>query len=703
MMLPWHPSKYFTSNFVGLALCEWAGNGSFWHFNSLLREIMKLIYLLPLTLAIALQPSIAFGANEAIAQALTPEQIQKVARSVVLKISVKGEQKSAPIFGSGVLVKKNGTTYTLVTNAHVVCISGSAYNCKKHKEFSIMTPDQKIHVIKNTAVKNLPDLDLSIIQFQSDRNYSVASFGDSDAVKIDDPIYASGFPIIKNSFSFNHGAVIANIEKRIKGDNGGYTVFYDASTNRGMSGGGVFNSQGKLVAIHGQGDRLTNNSLINKGNNQENEVFGLPPSPITNLIVGQKTGVNRGISIKYLQSSLSSVKLNLDAKLSSADDWLVVALNKFIDDEGNINKTTKEAIQACNKAIGLKPDYLMAYYIRGQLWEKLDVIDKALSDYKRIGQIQPTSVGTYITSARAKLQFGHLNTRLGKSDLENNYINEALNDINKAIVIDPQYPLSYVVRANIYQQAKKIPLAIADLNQAIEIDSKNSLFYLMRALLYLQIGKHSSAIPDVTRLIELDPSDDSLFFVRAQVKLSLLDKSGAIADIKQAISIREDNSGDTNAYRIYLASLDKNQSQDSGVISSTSQELLSQLQPDSALFYLTRAAVRQSKKDFQGALADYNKVIMIKPTALSFMSRAIFKQQDVKDYKGAEEDYTRAINLKPRDLITTLYLYRGTLRFQNLQDKKGAVADLQEAVRICKQRSSDTECFIFTHTLSSIN
>jgi S1-C subfamily serine protease len=163
-------------------LCSRSREGSLRRFFALLYpflcEIMKPFYLLPLISVIILQPSIA--------HALTPEQIQKVARSVVLKISVEGEEKSAPIFGSGVLIRKNGTTYTLVTNAHVVCTNGSAHNCKKHKEFSIMTPDQKRYKVRSTAVKNLPGLDLSTIQFQSDRNYSVASFGDSETVKVDD-------------------------------------------------------------------------------------------------------------------------------------------------------------------------------------------------------------------------------------------------------------------------------------------------------------------------------------------------------------------------------------------------------------------------------------------------------------------------------------------------------------------------------------
>lgn len=76
----------------------------------------------------------------------------------------------------------------------------------------------------------------------------------------------------------------------------------------------------------------------------------------------------------------------------------------------------------------------------------------------------------------------------------------------------------------------------------------------------------------------------------------------------------------------------------------------------------------------------------------------MFKQGEMKDYPGAEQDYTNAINLKPGNLLLpSLYLYRGGLRFQNLQNKKRAIADLQEAVQICKQKFSDAECVTYTH------
>jgi tetratricopeptide (TPR) repeat protein len=654
---------------------------------------MKPVYLFPLISVIVLQPSIA--------HALTPEQIQKVARSVTSKITIEVGGKPSSISGSGVIIKKSGNNYTLVTNAHVVCVKGSSSNCKKYEGFSITTPDQKIHSVKSTAVKNLPTLDLSIIQFQSNQDYAVASSGDSDQLKVDDPIYASGFPKIKNGFSFNHGTITANVKNRIKGDEGGYTILYDASTNKGMSGGGVFNSKGELIAIHGRGDFLRNISSLHKKTSPSDETLGANPFPFDKLIIGQKiTGINRGIPIKYLQDRLVYPALKPNSNATSADGWLVIALNKLIgeDDKYGTDANEKEAIQACSEAIKLNPNYLMAYYIRGLLWQQLDRTDNALNDYKKITQLQPTSTRTYIARSDAKLRLGNLNTRVSNSGVGGTYINEAIDDASKAILLDPTYPFSYLMRANSYQQIRKISLAIDDLNRAIEIDSNNFLFRFSRASLYMQSEKPSLAISDFDYIVESDKSDDSLLFIRAIARLTWLDKEGAIADINQAINIAEDNSQNTLYYRYFLNSLSSNQTNNSGTVSYF--KLLDMVPPNSVKFYLIRATKKHLEKDYQGALADYNRAIKIKPSAQSFLSRAVLKQQDIKDYQGAEKDYTYAINFQPRELITTLYFYRGTLRFHYLHNKQDGITDLQEAVRICKQKLSDTECLVYTHTLS---
>ena len=67
---------------------------------------------------------------------------------------------------------------------------------------------------------------------------------------------------------------------------------------------------------------------------------------------------------------------------------------------------------------------------------------------------------------------------------------------------------------------------------------------------------------------------------------------------------------------------------------------------------------KRKSKDYQGAIADYNKAIAINPQyAVAFNNRGNAKV-DLKDYQGACADYKRAISLG----------YHSTKNFLNSKD-----------------------------------
>jgi S1-C subfamily serine protease len=201
-------------------------------------------YLSKVTIPRALVTAIVLLSPSVSANTLSPEQIQKIARSVTLRIEVTGNGNSGT--GSGVIIQKQGNSYFFATNAHVVCSNRKNYlkNCEKYPNYKIITPDRQSHTITATAVNILPNLDIAIVRFQSDRNYAVATLGNSDKLTIDAPIYTAGFPASSSSLSFHSGTIVASGRNRLTGDDGGYTIIYDALTNPGMSGSGVFDRLG---------------------------------------------------------------------------------------------------------------------------------------------------------------------------------------------------------------------------------------------------------------------------------------------------------------------------------------------------------------------------------------------------------------------------------------------------------------------------
>jgi S1-C subfamily serine protease len=59
-------------------------------------------------------------ANQAFAK--TPEQIEEIAKAVTVEIRLN----QAQTVGSGIIIKRQGSLYTIITNRHVVCGKGRA-------------------------------------------------------------------------------------------------------------------------------------------------------------------------------------------------------------------------------------------------------------------------------------------------------------------------------------------------------------------------------------------------------------------------------------------------------------------------------------------------------------------------------------------------------------------------------------------------
>jgi serine protease Do len=179
--------------------------------------------------------------------ARTPKDVAKVAVPTTVRIDNLLSPKDG---GSGVIISKTTNTYTVLTANHVVK--------NPNAEYQVFTSRKKTYGV--TSVKSLQggvgSPDLAIVTFESSEAQAIAPVSDSDEASIGSGIYISGFPLAGDGsgdreFEFTAGQVTSRPGSKPEG----YTLRYDAVTRRGMSGGPVFDVSGRLVGIHGQGDR----------------------------------------------------------------------------------------------------------------------------------------------------------------------------------------------------------------------------------------------------------------------------------------------------------------------------------------------------------------------------------------------------------------------------------------------------------------
>jgi len=190
--------------------------------------------------------------------------------------------------GSGVIIAKQGNIYTVLTANHVVASLAQEYSIRTHLE-------KNYRAIRIQRLpKNDRDIDLALVQFQSREEYPVAPMGESERAVVGSTIYVAGYPLpiafgSERKLEFTGGIVSSRLDRK----SSGYGLRYQAVTRRGMSGGPVFDADGSVVGIHGQGDTV--GTVKSQWNGQIEEI---------------KTGLNSAIPIDVFTALLSQTKPN---------------------------------------------------------------------------------------------------------------------------------------------------------------------------------------------------------------------------------------------------------------------------------------------------------------------------------------------------------------------------------------------------------
>jgi tetratricopeptide (TPR) repeat protein len=602
--------------------------------------------------------------------ALSPTEVEQRAKAVSVEM-LTGE-------GSGVIIHRQGDLYTVITNRHVVC-KVRPERCTEsdiHSSYRLKTSDGQIYQVARSNIKLLKDdagkfLDLAIVQFRSNLSYPVAKVADPGSLKVDNDVYTAGFPR-GQGWLFGVGKAQAVVNKRLVGDRGGYTVVYDADTLPGMSGGGAFDRDGRLVAVHGYGDRFTENTQAEDvtSNSLKNEV-------------NSKIGYNRGIPVRWVvkglgdlgilvgdSKPLSQIRGDNPTVAATADDFFIAGFNKFVDPGQDFQAGRREAVTQFNQAVALNPRYTIAYFLRAIVKIQLNDPQGALVDFNQAISLNPKLANAYYN--RAILKANKLNNPEG-----------ALADFNQAISLNPKSVSAYNNRGLLkYEKLNDPQGALADFNQAISLNPKLAIAYSNRGnLKYEKLNNPEGALADFNQAISLDPKLAGAYYNRAILKENNLnDLEGALADFNQAISL---NPQYADAYNNRGALKYEKLNNPEGALADFNQAIF--LNPKLAAAYINRGSLKSQKlNDHQGALADYNQAISLNPQyATAYSNRGNLKFQELNDPKGALADYNQAISLNPKS--ANAYNNRGGLKSQKFNDHQGALADYNQAISLKPQ------------------
>ncbi len=378
-----------------------------------------------------------------ICSSLIPRTASAAKGSAEISQAVKGVTVliQGPDTGSGVVIRQEGPTYTVLTARHVIDSPGN---------YSIVTPSGKNYTVESQSIRKLPGLDLAMLKFKASEPQSVASIGDSNTLQEGVPVYVTGFPgrgstINELAYNFTEGQLTA---RSTKAQPDGYALVYTNKTLPGMSGGPVFNQDAQLIGIHGSADGQSQN--LEKLNSR----------------VFVKTGFNLGIPIN-----------SFVAASGSASQAQNVASSNSSGLEGSPSGSTSSKI---------------ASTIRPQNTSNSPrVKPRSAPRGQTIALATHSGSGDYFLSAMNQYIKGNLA--------------EALISCTRSIQLNPRFAAAYTLRGNIRYIAQDYDEALTDFNQAVQFDNRFAAAYVGRGLTQSALLNGESAIADYTQAIQLNP------------------------------------------------------------------------------------------------------------------------------------------------------------------------------------------------------
>ena len=141
-------------------------------------------------------------------------------------------------------------------------------------------------------------------------------------------------------------------------------------------------------------------------------------------------------------------------------------------------------------------------------------------------------------------------------------VSPALENLSRAVEINPNLPLPHFFKARMLQQATFFKLLnmpdpqradlnnrfLAELNQALALDPGLLPALTQRADVYFSLKQFQQAISDYDRILVLDPKDAGAFNDRGLAKIELGDTYGAISDFGEAITLKKRALQESSSY-----------------------------------------------------------------------------------------------------------------------------------------------------------
>jgi tetratricopeptide (TPR) repeat protein len=292
------------------------------------------------------------------------KKINDIAQDISVKINYRNQDETAN--GSGVIIAKEGNTYSVLTACYMVMEGTSCQAEDLLPNLSLTLPDGKKQEIKLTQENVIiphPAINIAIVNFESNNDYVVATLGDY-LPQGNQWLFVAGFSDQNPSNSLtltagtaeNYYASPFKVRDEYVLTNGNDLVYTNLSES-GMGGGAILDAEGNVIGLN----LGSENTIMSQGDQWQEVRLGYSLGMSTKSILAALKSTNIATdnfkistnSAKNVESSqVDSIRSQLITfqvpnQDATASDWINYGNSLWRD------KQYPKAVQAFDQAISL--------------------------------------------------------------------------------------------------------------------------------------------------------------------------------------------------------------------------------------------------------------------------------------------------------------------------------------------------------------
>ncbi|ANN63462.1 hypothetical protein SZ47_09765 [Brachyspira hyodysenteriae] len=299
------------------------------------------------------------------------------------------------------------------------------------------------------------------------------------------------------------------------------------------------------------------------------------------------------------------------------------------------------------------------YFNRGLEKIESKLYEEAIEDFNKIIELNPKDRDAYFFRG------------LTKTGLK--LYEEAIEDFNEAIKLNLKNWESYFARGVSKSSLKLYEEAIEDFNKSIELNSDNEEAYFNRGIAKVKLARYEEAIVDFNKTIKLNPKNEKAYFNRGIAKIESKKYGKDIEDFNKAIELNPDN--EEAYFNRGIAKVKLARYEEAIVDFNKSIEL----NPKNEKAYFNRGIAKIKLARYEEAIVDFNKAIKLnKNYEKAYSNRGIAKVKLAR-YEKAIVDFNKSIELNPDN--EEAYSNRGIAKVKLARYKK-AIVDFNKVIEL---------------------